>query len=53
VEAIWSHAKYSTLANLVHDDVDHPTEFVVESVGELQWDNQFKRSFFQTAELPI
>ena len=53
VEAIWSHAKYSSLANFVPDDVDHLRDAVIESVGDLHWDNRLKRSFFQTAKLPL
>lgn len=53
VEAIWSHAKYSTLANFVPDDVDHLRDAVIEAVGDLEWDQRLKESFFQTAELSI
>jgi transposase len=53
VEAIWSHAKYSSLANFVPDDFDHLRDAVIESVGDLHWDNRLKRSFFQTAKLPL
>jgi transposase len=53
VEAIWSHAKYSSLANFVPDDVDQLRDAVIESVGDLHWDDRLKRSFFQTAELSL
>lgn len=53
VEAIWSHAKYSTLANFVPDDVEHLRDAVLEAVGDLEWDQRLKESFFQTAELSI
>jgi len=53
VEAIWGHAKYSTLANFVPDDVDHLRDAVIEAVGDLEWDQRLKESFFQTAELPL
>lgn len=53
VEAIWSHAKYSTLANFVPDDVEHLRDAVIEAVGDLEWDQRLKESFFQTAELSI
>ena len=53
VEAIWCHSKYSQLANFVPDDVEHLRDAVIESVGDLQADDRLKRSFFQTAELPL
>lgn len=53
VEAIWGHAKYSTLANFVPDDVEHLRDAVIEAVGDLEWDPRLKESFFQTAELPL
>lgn len=53
VEAIWGHAKCSTLANFVPDDVDHLHDAVIESVGDLHFQNHLKRSFFQTAQLPL
>ena len=53
VEAIWSHAKYSTLANFVPDDVDHLRDAVIEAVGDLEWDQRLKESFFQTAKLSL
>ena len=53
VEAIWSHAKYSRLANYVPDDLDRLRDEVINAVGDLHHDNRLKYSFFQTAELPL
>ena len=36
VEALWSHAKYSALANFVPDDVDQLYDAVVNAVGVLR-----------------
>lgn len=53
VEAIWGHAKYCDLANFVPDDIDHLYDAVIESVGDLEWDERLKHSFFQTAQLSL
>jgi transposase len=53
VEAIWGNTKYSDLANFVPDDIDHLRDAVIQSVGDLEWDERLKHSFFQTAELPL
>jgi len=53
VEAMWCHAKCSSLANFVPDEIDHLRDAVIESVGDLHWGNRLKRSFFHTAELPL
>jgi len=53
VEAIWGHAKCSDLANFVPDNIDHLRDAVIESVGDLEWDERLKHSFFQTAKLPL
>jgi len=53
VEAVWSHAKYSTLANFVPDDVDELRDAVIDAVGNLEWDQRLKESFFQSAELTL
>lgn len=53
VEAMWGHSKCSDLANFAPDDVDHLRDAVIESVGDLEWDERLKQSFFQTAKLPL
>jgi transposase len=53
VEAIWSHAKYSCLANYVPDVLDQLRDEVINAVGNLHHDNRLKYSFFQTAELTL
>jgi transposase len=53
VEAVWGHSKCSSLANFVPDDIDHLYDAVIESVGDLEWDERLKHSFFQTAQLPL
>ena len=39
--------------SFVPDDVEHLRDAVIDSVGDLQADQRLKRSFFQTAELPL
>lgn len=51
VEAIWGHTKCSALANFVPDDIDRLRDAVIESVGDLQWNERVKHAFFQTAQL--
>jgi len=51
VEAVWGHSKCSDLANFVPDDIDHLYDAVIESVGDLEWDERLKHSFFHTAQL--
>lgn len=53
VEAVWGHAKCSDLANFVPDDLDHLLDAVIESVGDLEWDERLKHAFFHTAQLPL
>lgn len=53
VEAIWGHSKCCDLANFVPADIDDLCDAVIESVGDLEWDERLKHSLFQTAELPL
>lgn len=53
VEALWSHTKYSDLANFLPDDVRHLEDAVVESLCEQYHDQPLKRSFFHAAELDL
>ena len=53
VEALWSHAKYSTLANFVPDDVDHLYDAVIEAVGDAHFRPPLLQSFFHAAKLNL
>jgi transposase len=51
VEAMWSHAKYSDLANYVPDDADQLQAAVTESLQDQSRNQRLKRSYFKTAQL--
>lgn len=53
VEALWSHAKYSALANFVPDDVDHLSDAVIEAVGDTHFRPPLLQSFFHAAKLNL
>jgi len=53
VEALWSHTKYSDLANFLPDDVQHLESAVIGSLRDQCYEHQLKRSFFKTAELEL
>lgn len=53
VEAIWSQAKYTDLANFVPDDVDQLCDEVINAVGELHFHPHRLRSFFGCAKLRL
>jgi transposase len=53
IEALWSQAKFTDLANFVPDDVDHLHDAVIEAVGDLQFRPHLLRSFFQSAKLRL
>lgn len=53
VEALWSHSKYSTLANFLPDDVDELFDHVAEAVDSVHADQHLLASFFQAAKLPL
>lgn len=53
VEALWSHAKYTALANFVPDDVEHLQDAVIEAVGDTHFKQQLLQSFFHAAELKL
>ena len=53
VEALWSHSKYTALANFVPDDVDHVEDAVIEAVGDTHFKQQLLQSFFHAAELNL
>lgn len=53
VEALWSHAKYSTLANFVPDDFDHLNDAVLDAVDDIYFKPPLLRSFFQAARLHL
>ena len=53
VEALWSHAKYTALANFVPEDVNHLQDAVIEAVGDPHFKPPLLRSFFQAAKLKL
>lgn len=53
VEGLWSHAKYSALANFVPDGVTHLYDAVIEAVGDTHFNQPLLKSFFQTAQLKL
>lgn len=53
VEALWSHAKYSTLANFVPDDFEHLSDAVLDAVDDIYFKPLLLRSFFQAARLNL
>ena len=53
VEAMWSHAKYSDLANFVAADVEHLGAAVHASLSDQARDHRLQLSFFKTAQLRL
>jgi transposase len=53
VEAMWSHAKYSDLANHVADDVDDLDAAIRASLYDQSRNHRLKRSYFKTAQLNL
>lgn len=53
VEAVWSHTKYSDLANYVPADVDELSDAVGNSLNDLHFSQPLLRSFFHWAELDL
>lgn len=53
VEAMWSHAKYSDLANYIPDDVEELDVAVHDSLNQQARHLSLKRSYFKTAHLRI
>jgi transposase len=53
VEAVWNHTKYSDLANFVPDHIDHLFDEVADSLDDLTFNTNLKRSFFRWAQLPL
>lgn len=51
VEPMWSHAKYSDLANFVPEDLWDLEDRVAESLCEQYAESALKRSFFKAAGL--
>lgn len=51
VEALWSHAKYSALANFIPDDFDHLYDAVLNAVGDIQFRPSPLKSFFHAVQL--
>lgn len=53
VEALWSHAKYTTLANFIPDDLDDLHDAVIAAVGNTRFQPTLLRSCFQSAKLNL
>lgn len=53
VEALWSHAKYTNLADFVRDDADHLHDAVIEAVGDPHFNQSLLQSFFHAAKLNL
>lgn len=53
VEAMWSHAKYSDLANYVPDDAEELNLAVHDSLNQQARNLSLKRSYFKTDQLRI
>lgn len=53
IEAVWSHTKYSDLANYVPDDVDALCDAVGNSLNDLNFCQSLLQSFFRWAELDL
>jgi transposase len=53
VEAMWSHAKYTKLANYVPDDADQLHAAVCASLKDQSRNRRLKRSYFKTAQLKL
>jgi transposase len=51
VEAIWSHTKYSDLANYIPEDADHLLDAVGDSLNDLHYNQRLLSSFFDWADL--
>ncbi len=53
VEAIWDHAKYADMANLIPDDLDHLEAEVIYSLLMQRQNRDLFHSYFRHAKLPI
>ena len=53
VEALWSHAKYTTLANFIPDDLHDLHDAVIAAVGNTRFQPTLLRSCFQSAKLNL
>jgi transposase len=53
VEALWSHAKYTKLANFVPADFDRLQDAVAEVLDEIHFRTSLLPSFFQAAKLSL
>ncbi|QDT68658.1 hypothetical protein MalM25_15820 [Planctomycetes bacterium MalM25] len=50
---MWSHTKYTDLANFVPDDVKELNTAVHASLDDQAHDHRLKLSFFKTAQLRL
>ncbi len=53
VEALWSHAKYSQLANFIADDIDLLYDVVNETLNDQSFRSDLKRACFKWAKLTL
>ena len=53
VEALWSHAKYTALANFIPQDLDDLHEAVVDAVGDTQFRPRLLQACFRSAKLSL
>jgi len=53
VEALWSHAKYTKLANFIPTGFDRLHDAVAEVLDEISFRNSLLPSFFQAAKLSL
>jgi transposase len=53
VEAVWRHAKYADMANMIPDDINHLEAELIVSLHYQGRDHVLLGSYFRHAELPI
>jgi putative transposase len=53
VEALWSHAKYTALANFIPNDVDHLFDAVADTINDVHYEPRLLNGFFQAAKLRL
>jgi transposase len=53
VEPLWSHSKYTSLANFVPDDIEHLDDAVLNAIDAIYFKPHLLRSFFQAAKLKL
>jgi transposase len=53
VEAVWRHAKYADMANLIPENLNHLQTELIVSLHFQSRDGELLRSYFRHADLPI